>query len=98
MVEDQAIDPTWMIPSEQSERSSTRSLPLDLKFGGLNSELEVCSIQSLEAALRGVDAVDLKFGIAFEVGGSKFGEVCRSASKSALFKPGSSLRGRRREV
>ena len=30
--------------------------------------------------------VDLKFGIAFEVGGSKFGEVCRSASKSALFK------------
>ena len=64
-------------------------MPLDLKFG-LNSistarnstfevrggsELEVCSIQSLEAALRGVDAkflVDLKFGIASEVGGPKF--------------------------
>ena len=63
---------------EQSERSSTRSLPLDLKFGGaeIRSKFEVRSsrrlgIGSLQldskpgSSLEGVDAkfaVDLKFG------------------------------------
>jgi hypothetical protein len=74
-----------------------------LKFDVDSSKFEIRSSRRLGigslldskpgAALRGVDAkflVDLKFGIASEVGGSKFGEVCRSVRSPLYSKPGSS--------